>query len=120
MTLITIALIGFIVIPFGLTLSYKNDKTVLHETLDYIYSPDYAKDYNINKKSLKKTIGVVLQNRSRNSDFFMNAQTPYLTPYFNWLVLDNLTLSNAKIKTIENIFFKSRPFKIQPERLKFE
>ncbi|MEP1489719.1 MAG: MSEP-CTERM sorting domain-containing protein [Algibacter sp.] len=117
-TLITIAIIGFIIIPSALTLSYKNDRTVLHDTLDYVYAPDYAKDYNINKKSLKKTIAVVSQNRSRNSSFFMSSQTPYLAPYFNWLVLDNLTLSNAKIKTIESIFFKSEPFKIRPERLR--
>ncbi|GAA4238259.1 hypothetical protein GCM10022291_28050 [Postechiella marina] len=116
--LITITILGFIAIPAIITLSFKNDKTVLHETLDYVYTPDYSKDYNINKKSLEKTMEIVSKNRSRSSGFSMNRQIPYITPYFNWLVLDNLMLSNSKIKTIKNIFFKSEPFKIRPERLR--
>lgn len=116
--LITITLLGFIIIPTIITLSFKYDKTILHETLDYVYAPDYSKDYNINKKSLKKTMAIISKNRSRSSGFSMNRQIPYITPYFNWLVLDNLMLSNSKIKTIKNIFFKSEPFKIRPERLR--
>lgn len=117
-TLIGIAVIGFLITPIAMTLSYKHDRVVLHEALNFVYAPDYDKKYDINKKSLKKTIDVISQNRSRNSDFFMSRQIPYITPFFNWLVLDNLSLSNSKIKTIENIFFKSDPFKIQPERLR--
>jgi hypothetical protein len=50
-----ISLIGFLIIPIFITSSYLKDKAVLNETLDYIYNPDYSKDYEINKVSLQKT-----------------------------------------------------------------
>ncbi|MCL6296563.1 MSEP-CTERM sorting domain-containing protein [Jejuia spongiicola] len=116
--LIISGIIGFLVIPTILALSYQRDKIVLHETLDYLYNPNYSKDYNINKESLKKTLEVVKHNKSRNSDFFMSSQTPYLSSFFNWIVLDNLTLSDIKIKTIEKIFFNTKPFELRAERLR--
>ncbi len=116
--LIITGIVGFLVIPTILALSYQRDKIVLHETLDYLYNPDYSKDYNINKAFLKKTLEVVKHNKSRNSDFFMNSQTPYLSSFFNWIVLDNLTLSDTKIKTIEKIFFDTKPFDLRAERLR--
>lgn len=38
----------------------------------------------------------------------MGSQQPYLSAYFNWLVLDNLTLSEAKIKHLEQVFARSK------------
>lgn len=116
--LITIALGGFLVIPSIIAISYIKDRYVLHETLDFVYTPNYEEDYSINKESLKNTLEVVKHNKSRNSGFFMNSQTPYLSSFFNWIVLDNLTLSDAKIKTIEKIFFNTKPFDLRSERLR--
>ena len=45
------------------------------------------------------------------------SQIPYLSSYFNWLVLDNLTISDAKINTIEKIFFDTTSFKLRPENI---
>ena len=115
--LVTIAVIGFLIIPLGLTLSYHKDKLVLHETLDYIYSPDYSKDYNIDKTSLKKTLDVVMDNKERRNDFILGNQTPYLSRFFNWVVLDNLTLSDTKINSIERIFFNAESFNIRQDNI---
>lgn len=115
--LITIALIGFLIIPLGVTFSYHKDKLVLHETLDYIYSPDYSKDYNIDKISLKKTLDVVISNKDRRNDFILGNQTPYLSRFFNWMVLDNLTLSDTKINSIERIFFNAESFNIRQDNI---
>lgn len=116
--LIVIAVVGFLVIPSIIAISYTKDRYVLHETLHFVYTPNYEEDYKINKKSLKNTLEVVKHNKSRNSGFFMSSQTPYLSSFFNWIVLDNLTLSDAKIKTIEKIFFSTEPFDLRVERLR--
>lgn len=99
-----ISCISLLIIPLFITLTYNQDKIVLHETLEYIYTPDYSKEYNIKPKSLERTLNVVKKNRN-NSDLIFNSQTPYLSGFYKWIVLDNLTLSNSKIEKIEQIFF---------------
>jgi hypothetical protein len=116
--LITIALIGFLIIPMCLTLSYSKDRMVLHDTLDYIYNPDYSKTYEIDKNSLQKTLNVVSKNKDRDRGFLSTSGKPYLSKYFNWLVLDNLTLSDGKINTIERIFFNSESFSLRQDNIR--
>ena len=110
-----ISLTGFLIIPIFITSSYLKDKNILNGTLDYIYNPEYSKKYQINKISLQKTLNVVKHHKDRNQDVIFGSQIPYLSSYFNWLVLDNLTLSDAKINTIEKIFFGSVSFELRPE-----
>ena len=100
-----ISLVGFLIIPAFITATYLKDKKVLNEALSYLYTPDYSKQYNINKASLQKTLDIVKGHKDSNDFFFLGNQTPYFSSYYNWLVLDNLTLSYAKIRTIEKIFF---------------
>ena len=71
-----------------------------------VYNPNYSKVYDIDKNSLSKTLDVVKQQKQRgNGNSVFGTQTPYLSLLFNWIVLDNLTLSDAKIQQINNIFF---------------
>jgi hypothetical protein len=104
-TLRMISIIGFLVIPIYLTMSYLNDKRILNETLDYIYSPDYSKTYQIDKSSLRNTMQVIISHKENNIGFLSSPRIPYLSSYFNWIVLDNLTLSDTKINWIEAVFF---------------
>lgn len=109
------SLIGFLTIPLFITSSYLKDKMVLNEALDYIYSPNYSKDnYEIDKTSLQKTLNVVKHHKDRSQGGLWAGKTPYLSAYFNWLTLDNLTLSDAKINTIEKIFFGNTSFELRP------
>lgn len=103
--LISGAVIAFFVLPASIHFSYLNDRMVLHETLDYLYSPDYAQNYSINKASLARTISTIKGNKNSRRNSNKRNQTPYLSLYFNWLVLDNLTLSNQKLNAINKIFF---------------
>jgi hypothetical protein len=89
----------------------------LNQTLDYIYNPDYSKDYEINRVSLGKTLNEVKHHKDRSRDVIFGSRTPYLTSYFNWLVLDNLTLSDTKINTVERVFFGGAPSKLRPENI---
>ena len=111
------SLVGFLVIPIFITTSYLKDKSVLNETLNYLYSPDFSKSYAIDNVSLQKTLNVVKHHKDRNGDFIFGSHTPYLSSYFNWLVLDNLTLSDTKINTIEKIFFGTTSFQIRQDNI---
>lgn len=117
--IIAISLLGFLIIPALITVTYLKDKTVLNETLSYLYSPDYSKPYDIDKVSLQKTLNVIKghkDHRDSRSGIFGNG-IPYLSSYFNWLVMDNLTLSDSKINTIEKIFFGKTSFELRPENI---
>ncbi|MFM9948863.1 MAG: MSEP-CTERM sorting domain-containing protein [Saprospiraceae bacterium] len=115
--LIGISVSGFLIIPTFITATYLKDKSVLNETLTYLYSPDYSTEYNIDKASLQKTLTVIKShkdNRDSRGEIFGNG-IPYLSSFFNWLVMDNLTLSDLKINNIEKIFFGKTSFELQPE-----
>lgn len=117
--IIGISLLGFLIIPAFITTTYLKDKSVLNETLSYLYSPDYSKQYEIDKSSLQKTLNVIKSHkdhRDSGGGIFGNG-IPYLSSYFNWLVMDNLTLSDAKINTIEKIFFGKTSFELRPENI---
>ncbi|WDF46849.1 MSEP-CTERM sorting domain-containing protein [Chryseobacterium sp. KACC 21268] len=108
----TISVIGFLVIPTAITIKYLNDKKILNQTLEFLYTPDYSKRYDIDKQSLRKTLNVVTSYKNNRDMFSNDGNIPYLTSYFNWLVLDNLTLSDAKITNIEKVFFGKSSEKI--------
>lgn len=117
-TITTLFILGVLIIPFFITLSYLQDKKNLNAALEYIYTPNYSKEYNINTSSLSKTLSKIKKHRIREQIFILGNQTPYLSSYFNWLVLDNLTLSYEKISTIEKIFFNINSFEIGPANTK--
>ena len=103
--LITFSILSFIILPAIITATYLKDRNVLNETLAYLYTPDYSKNYAIDKKSLSKTLDVIKYHKDDNRNEIYGSQIPYLSSYFNWLVLDNLTLSDRKINYIESVFF---------------
>ncbi|MCL2100289.1 MAG: MSEP-CTERM sorting domain-containing protein [Fibromonadales bacterium] len=100
---IGIAMLGFAAIPACITVSYMKDRSVLHEALEYLYAPDYSKQYNIDENSLQKTLTLLSYHKSKR-DFATHRRIPYLTSHFNWIVLDNLTLSDAKINYAAQVF----------------
>jgi hypothetical protein len=114
--LIGVSVLGFLIIPTFITVTYLKDKSVLNETLSYLYSPDYSTQYNIDKSSLQKTLNVIKSHKENRGGIFGNG-IPYLSSYFNWLVMDNLTLSDSKINTIEKIYFGKSSFELRPENI---
>ncbi|MDH5599437.1 MAG: MSEP-CTERM sorting domain-containing protein, partial [Cyclobacteriaceae bacterium] len=116
--LLIAAMAGFLILPAFLTLNYRHDRRVLNETLDYLYNPNYAVEYAIDTVSLRKTLDVIIDHKDRNNFVLLGTQTPYLSSFYNWLVLDNLTLSDAKINKIENIFFGESSFQLWNEEVR--
>ncbi len=107
---------GLAVLPLGLTGSYWHQRQVLHEALEYTYNPDYTKHYDLDAAALTHTLAVVQQHKSNNWDLFMGSQQPYLSAYYNWLVLDNLTLPESKIIDLQKIFLGAEPLAKRPRR----
>jgi hypothetical protein len=110
-TLIISFLASITVLPLCIILSYWHDRTVLNDALAYLYTPDYTKTYDLDKNSIQKTIALVKKHKNRNArgglaavESGMGANTPYLSMLFSWIVLDNMTLSDAKIKKMEDVF----------------
>jgi hypothetical protein len=113
-------LLGFLVIPASITANYLKDKNVLNKALEYVYHPNYSKEYRIDKNSLQKTLQVLNQHKTSSRNFPFSNQIPYLSSYFNWLVLDNLTLPDAKISMIEKIFFGEASSKAELNNIRSE
>lgn len=95
---------GAAVLPLLLTADYYHDRRVLHTALAYVYAPDYAQNNKLDAAALAHTLAVVRQHKDNNFDLFMGSQQPYLSAYYNWLVLDNLMLSDNKLAALESIF----------------
>jgi hypothetical protein len=110
-----IGFLAFLIIPSFITLDYWNDRNNLNQALNYVYSPDFSSNKKINEKALLRTLEAIKSNKS-NSDFFTSSnQKPYLSSYYNWLVLDNLSLSETKINTLERVFSEEKHFRSFPE-----
>ena len=102
---------GLLTLPLLITARYLADRHTLHQALDYRYSPDYSRSYRLDAAALARTLAVVKQHKDRQSweGGLFGAHVPYLSLYFNWLVLDNLTLSDTKIADLEQVFLGTLP-----------
>ncbi|MCI5055166.1 MAG: MSEP-CTERM sorting domain-containing protein [Flavobacteriales bacterium] len=112
-------ILSFLVIPTTITLNYSHDRRTLHNALDYVYSPDYSKEYLIDESSLKKTLETVKGHKTRRVGSGISENvTPFLSRYYNHIVLDNLTLSKTKIANLEHVFFGKIMPQSFPDRLR--
>lgn len=106
--LILLLLACFTVFPLSITLMYQSDRSTLFEALDYIYESELkAPKKGIDQASLARVLKRIRNNQNDRRDRGMNftkRDTPFLTTYYNWLVLDNLNISAQKLERMEMIF----------------
>ncbi|MBD2715387.1 MSEP-CTERM sorting domain-containing protein [Microvirga sp. STR05] len=102
---------GIGTLPLLITARYLFDRHTLHQALDYRYAPEYGRRYDLNESALARTLAVVKQHKDRSNrgDVMFGSHVPYLSLFFNWLVLDNLTLSDTKIADLEQVFLGALP-----------
>lgn len=114
--LLLVLLGGMITLPLLITGRYLLDRQTLHQALDYRYAPEYGRRYDLNESALARTLAVVKQHKDRSNrgDVMFGSHVPYLSLYFNWLVLDNLTLSDTKIADLEQVFLGVLPEDTEP------
>ncbi|RAK66135.1 MSEP-CTERM sorting domain-containing protein [Hymenobacter edaphi] len=102
--LTTTVLAGLLVLPLGLTAAYLHGRRTLHAALAYVYAPDYTRPPQpLDADALLATLNVVQSHKAIDVEWSGRGQ-PYLSTYFNWLVLDNLTLAGDKLDYLRRIF----------------
>lgn len=110
----TIAGLGILTLPALITMDYLRDKRELDQCLEYVYQPDYASPTRIDAASVSNTLKVVETQKNRSRGFMGGAKIPYLTSYFKWLVLGNMTLSDGKQQTLERIYLGHSDIRLAP------
>ena len=93
--------IAFLALPLGITLSFLKDKNTLTQALAYVYYPNENQEMTIDKIRLQKTITHITHYKKRNSQ---NAGTPFLSSYYNGLVMDRMSISNQKLDKLSTVF----------------
>ncbi|MFO7722715.1 MAG: MSEP-CTERM sorting domain-containing protein, partial [Bacteroidales bacterium] len=105
----TAAGLCFLVIPAAVTVSFLKDRRVLHDALDYVYSPDYFSEQRVPESGrLEAVFSAIRDNRNRNQ-IIITRQTPYISSWYRRVVLDNLTVSGQKLNIMEEIFLGAEP-----------
>lgn len=104
-SVIAVFLIGFLILPLGITGNFLHDRITMNKMLDFVYSPDFSVDTpGIDRSAAKRTLSTIRTNKHAAATF-MPDRKPYITPFYHWLVLDNMTLSNSKLQVLERIFW---------------
>ncbi|MCZ8343800.1 MAG: MSEP-CTERM sorting domain-containing protein [Leptospira sp.] len=108
--------IAFLTIPSIITVQNLFHRQTLHTALEYLNHPDYSKKYDPSIPSLRNTLDAVVLHRKDSRNSIFNVHTPFLTAYFQWIVLDNLTLSNQNLNLLSQIYLNKnivseRPFR---------
>jgi hypothetical protein len=95
-----------LVIPLSLYFVALRDRQALHQALDYVYAPNFAQPQAtpISASRLKRVFQTIHQNKQRRNWEPGNSQMPYLSHFYNGIVLDHLTLGDRKLNKLEAIF----------------
>ncbi|TAF33417.1 MAG: MSEP-CTERM sorting domain-containing protein [Cytophagales bacterium] len=106
--------LSVLILPLIITASFWNDRAILHEALDCAFNPNYQKQYNINTHNLERTLEVIRARKGReNAMLFMNKHdVPFINMYYQWLVLDKMSLSDEKIARLESIFLNQGRYNV--------
>ena len=100
-----IAVSSLAVLPVILSAHYYGDRLALHAALDYVYAPAEASG-PVKRPRLQRALRAAFRQKvDLGVDAFFSDQTPYLSRYYRWLVLDDLTLSDAKLNTLHRVFY---------------
>lgn len=101
-SVVIIFLLAFSTLPLIITAKYLWHRRVLHEALEYVYhsSPNAGEHQVLDAAAIKTVLDHVDSNKGRG----WSRNTPFLTPYYNRVVLNNLTLSDDRIKDLRTIF----------------
>ncbi|MCX2743654.1 MSEP-CTERM sorting domain-containing protein [Mangrovivirga sp. M17] len=100
---------SFLVIPIMVTLYFSFQRSNLMNALDYVYNPDFTESKaSVWNGPLESTLTKIYQAKSNRNQLFMGYNRPYLSSYYDWLVLDNLVLSDSKIKRLNKVFFNEK------------
>ncbi|MBL0128827.1 MAG: MSEP-CTERM sorting domain-containing protein [Flavobacteriales bacterium] len=93
-----------LLIPAAIVIRYLHHRTVLHSALHHVYESDPSDPVKpLDEAALASVFDQVDANRSRGRGPNTH-NTPFLTPLYNRIVLDNLTISEEKLATLRAVF----------------
>lgn len=107
---------ALLVIPAAITARYLYQRQVLTAALEHVYQSDLsAPPEHVDTQALAQVLEQVQANRSRGGGWSRH-NTPFLSPYYNWIVLDNLSLSEERLAALRAVFLNDIPL-LPPQRL---
>jgi len=108
--------LGLVSIPLFITISNYQDRKMINAAIDYVYDSSFDDKIDVDRVALQKVVRAISSNRGSRPDFFEGRHIPYLSSYYNRIVLDNLTLSRRKINMIEAVYL-DKPYHNLGQRL---
>ena len=108
-----LALAALLVIPGAVSAGFLVQRIRLRETLDYVYAPEYGRSERAPLSAA--AIGPILDGIERQKH--SSRGTPILTPFYRWLVLDNMTLSDARLAQLRRLFLGTSTDRPEDRRL---
>ncbi len=110
--MITGVLMGFI-LPLGITAFYYNDRVNLGKAMTAAINPSYQNEepVRVNRNGIRRTLSHIVQNTDQ-TDFILpvfSQQTPLLSAWYRFIVTDNLSLSNEKMRLIKQVILGENP-----------
>lgn len=92
--------VSVLVLPLVITINYQLDRSELDRIFTFLYdrSFDDEKTYSFNPKRVDRMMNHIHDVKSTGIN-----HTPFLDSYYNWIVLDNLMLSDNKIDEISSV-----------------
>lgn len=96
------AIASMAVIPAAIGMRYLHHRMVLRDALHHVFASDPSLfTQPLDEDAVAEVLAQVEANRSRWD--WTDRNTPFLTPLYNRIVLDNLTLSEQKADLLERI-----------------
>ncbi|MBI1286255.1 MAG: MSEP-CTERM sorting domain-containing protein [Flavobacteriales bacterium] len=97
----SVFIICLMVLPAMLTINYKLDRHQLDMVFSFLYERSFEDESRpeFNTERLTRLLDHIDDAKLRNS-----SHTPFLDSYYNWIVLDNLMLSDKKLDDISSVF----------------
>lgn len=104
-----------LVIPLGVTVFYYRDRVNLGKAMANAVNPSYqnAEPVRVNRNGVRRTLAHIEQNTGRNGLSLpaFTGQTPLLSAWYRFIVLDNLSLSQDKADLIAQVILGDTPVK---------
>ncbi len=102
----TVFLVALVLLPALVFDSYRRDKLHLDAALDYVYERNYELNHeqSIQAERVQRTLENIKIAKQPDAGWFGTKHKPFLSSFYQWYVLENLTLSDTKIQTLEKIF----------------
>lgn len=101
---------SLMVLPAGVLVVYRQDRIALDQALEYVYASKLTEPtpQKINAQRLAQVLHHIEVHKKRG-DFFSSNNTPYLSFFYNSLVMNSLTLSQTKIDRLRYLFQDIEP-----------